>query len=109
MKTFIRLVLAAATLMSAATFTHAESATTPVVDQRQDRQEKRIEAGVQSGQLTPKETRALERQQTRVRMAEHNAKADGKVTRAERRHLQHMQNRASRHIHRKKHNHQAAG
>jgi hypothetical protein len=107
MKTFIRLALAIATL-SAATFTHAESAATPAVDQRQERQAKRIDAGVQSGQLTQKETRTLERQQTHVRMAEHRAKADGKVTHAERQHLHHMQNRTSRHIYRKKHNHHIA-
>jgi hypothetical protein len=110
MKTFIRLALAVATL-SAASFAHAQvqAAETPRVDQRQDKQAQRIDAGVKSGQLTMPEAKALEKEQTHVRMAEHRAKADGKVTPAERKHLGHMQNRASRHIYRKKHNHHTAG
>jgi hypothetical protein len=108
MKTFIRLALATAALC-AATLTYAAGAVdTPRVDQRQDNQAQRIDAGVKSGQLTMPETRKLEKQQTRVRMAEHRAKADGTVTTGERRHLNHMQNRASRHIYRKKHNHRTA-
>jgi uncharacterized protein HemX len=107
-KTFIRLVLAVATL-GAAGFAYAQAAETPRVDQRQDKQAQRIDAGVKSGQLTMAETQALEKQQTRVRMAEHVAKADGRLTPAERKHLHHMQNRSSRHIYRKKHNHHTAG
>jgi hypothetical protein len=83
------------------------SAAMPRVDARQERQETRIDKGVASGQLTPRETRRLEREQKAVAGAEANAKADGTVTPQERRRLAHMQNGASRDIHRQKHDAQA--
>lgn len=79
---------------------------TPRVDQRQANQQRRIDQGVASGQLTPRETFRMERQQQRIANAETRAKADGVVTRQERRHLQHKQNQASRHIYRQKHDRQ---
>jgi hypothetical protein len=79
---------------------------TPVIDQRQANQEHRIEQGVQSGELTHKEAVRLEAQQYRIDKAEDRAKADGKVTRAERRQLQQKQNNASRNIHHQKHDRQ---
>ena len=77
---------------------------TPVVDQREKNQDKRIEQGVKSGELTPAETRRLEVQQGKINADEKIAKSDGKVTPAERRKLQREQNRASKAIYRKKHN-----
>ena len=77
---------------------------TPVVDQREKNQEKRIEQGIRSGNLTPAETRRLEVQQGRIKADELNAKSDGKVTAKERRKLNREQNRANRTIYRKKHN-----
>jgi len=82
---------------------------TPVVDQREKNQQERIKEGVKSGELTPAETRHLEMQQGKIKADEMNAKADGKVTPAERRHLKREQNRASRNIHRKKHNARTPG
>ena len=58
----------------------AASGATPGVDQRQARQEQRIEQGKASGQLTPREARRMERQQKGVARAESHAKADGSVT-----------------------------
>ena len=77
---------------------------TPRVDQRQLNQEKRIEQGVDSGRLTPVEANRLEAQQNRIENAESRMKSDGVVTRGERLRLAHRQNKASRHIYRKKHN-----
>ena len=77
---------------------------TPIVDQREKNQQERIKEGVKTGELTPAETRRLEMQQGKIKADEMNAKADGKVTGAERRHLKREQNRASRNIYRKKHN-----
>lgn len=79
---------------------------TPRVDQREARQEQRIEKGVASGQLTAHETLRLEKEQTAIVKSEDKAKADGTVTRKERARLQHRQNRASRDIARQKHDQQ---
>ncbi len=78
-------------------------AATPRIDQREVNQEKRIQQGAASGQLTPRETKRLENQQGRIDRAEDRAKADGKVTPQERAHLTRMQNKASRDIAREKH------
>ncbi len=77
---------------------------TPVVDKREKIQQKRIEQGVKSGELTKGEVRRLERQEGRIKAAELNVKADGKVTGRERAKLQHMQNKESKRIYRAKHN-----
>ncbi len=95
--------LALAGLGGAAQAQTAGPAATPRVDQRQAQQERRIDQGVASGQLTRREAGRLEAQQARINRAEGRAKADGKVTAGERRHLTRMQNRASRHIKREKH------
>lgn len=81
----------------------APAASTPRIDQRQANQEKRIDQGVASGQLNRREAHRLEREQRAINRAENRAKADGVVTAGERRHLTKMQNRASRDIHRQKH------
>jgi hypothetical protein len=82
----------------------AQDTNTPRIDQRQENQEERIEQGVQSGQLTPREAGKLEAQQNHIEHHEEAAKADGVVTKRERAHLTRQQSRASRHVHRKKHN-----
>jgi tellurite resistance protein len=98
------------TLLSASAFAQAPAttSTTPQVDSRQAHQEKRIEQGVASGQLTPRETLRLEREQKHVAVAEAKAKADGTVTAAERKHLHKMQNAASKDIRHQKHDAQTA-
>ena len=79
---------------------------TPVIDQRQANQEKRIQKGVQSGELTGKEAARLEKGQARVQAKEDKAKADGKVTAKERAKLAHAQNKQSRKIAKQKHDKQ---
>jgi hypothetical protein len=86
----------------------AASAATPRVDARQANQEKRIEQGVNSGQLTARETLRLEREQKHITKAEAHAKADGTVTPAERKRLHKMQNAASKDIAHQKHDAQTA-
>lgn len=78
-------------------------ANTPGVDQRQANQERRIDQGVASGSLTPREARRLERGQRRVDNMENRAKADGVVTRQERARLHHAQDHQSARIYRQKH------
>lgn len=104
-KVAFALALGAASLGAA----YAQTPATPRVDQREAHQQDRIANGVASGQLTPHETVRLEKEQARIANTEARAKADGTVTAKERRHLAHMQNRASRKIHQQKHDAQKVG
>ncbi len=79
---------------------------TPGIDKRQAEQQKRIDQGVNSGQLTAKEAARLEKGQERVQAMEDKAKADGKVTKKERARLEQAQNAQSRHIAKEKHDRQ---
>lgn len=81
-----------------------DPAATPRIDQRQANQQARINEGVASGQVTAKEQARLQGQQANIAGDKAAAKADGVVTKQERRHLKREQNRADRNIHRKKHN-----
>jgi hypothetical protein len=85
------------------------SPTMPRVDKREAKQQARIDQGVASGQLNQKEATRLENGQARVNQAEANAKADGKVTRREKKHLDHMQDKQSRKVYRQKHDQQKTG
>jgi hypothetical protein len=96
-------ILAAAVLSLSAFAASAAGTDTPRIDRRQANQEKRIDQGVASGELTKREARRLTRQQNRIDKAENAAKADGTVTAQERARLTKAQNRTSRHIHRQKH------
>lgn len=94
----------AATLLGLTTLSSfAADTATPRVDARQARQERRIDQGIASGELTKKEAARLEAQQARIDAAENRAKADGKVTAKERAQLEARQDRASRQIRHQKH------
>lgn len=74
------------------------------INQRQDRQQHRIYRGIGSGQLTPRETYRLERQQAHIDRYEARSRADGPgLTWRERYRLERMQDRASRNIYRQRH------
>ena len=79
------------------------SAGTPRYDARQAHQRARIVNGVQSGELTRRETRRLAAGQVHLNRVERRAKADGVVTAGERAHMQHEENQQSRRIRRQKH------
>jgi hypothetical protein len=108
MKIHRPLTAAALVLASALAAAQTPPTATPGVDARQAKQEQRIEQGVASGTLTARETRRLEREQTRIAKAETQAKADGTVTAKERRHLHKAQDAASRDIKHQKHDAQTA-
>jgi uncharacterized membrane protein YebE (DUF533 family) len=76
----------------------------PGINRREWRQEKRIERGIASGRLTPREARALEREQSHIRYMEARMKSDGHLTARERLRLHHRLNVASRDIWRLNHN-----
>ena len=75
----------------------------PGVNQRQHQQQDRIGQGVRSGELTRGETRRLEGEQRHIRREERAYKADGQLTRAERRDLHQDLNVASGNIYNEKH------
>lgn len=76
---------------------------TPTYDARQAQQRERIADGVESGELTARETRRLAAGQVHLNRVERRAKADGVVTARERARLHHEANQQSRRIHRQKH------
>lgn len=102
-------VISAFALVLATGAAQAQNADTPGIDKRQANQEKRIDQGIASGELTKREARRLERQQNRIDRAEAAAKADGKVTKKERAGLHHMQDKASANIAHQKHDAQKRG
>ncbi len=74
------------------------------VNQRQAHQQRRISKGIQSGQLTAREVNRVQKQQSRIAAYEAQSRADGNGwSRAERKHIKKMQDRASRTIYRQKH------
>ena len=99
--TRIVITLIAAAFMSGTMF--AQEAT-PKINERQVDQQKRIRQGVRSGELTRKEARHLEAGAAKIQHDKMIAKADGKVTKAERAKLTREQNRESNAIYNKKHN-----
>lgn len=77
--------------------------TAPGYTQRDINQEKRIEQGLQSGQLTTREAARLQAGQARIDTLESRALRDGALTDAEKARINAAQNRASADIHRQKH------
>jgi hypothetical protein len=75
----------------------------PGIQKRMENQEKRIEQGVESGQLTPREAGRLEAREAKIKQDELRMKSDGELTARERARLTREQNRASRRIFRQKH------
>jgi hypothetical protein len=86
----------------------AQSVDSTAIDQREANQQQRIQQGISSGQLSPKEATRLERQEGRIAAQEDRMKADGKLSKAERARLNREQNRESKRIYRQKHDAQKA-
>jgi hypothetical protein len=80
------------------------STKTPRINKRQRNQQRRISQGINSGQLTAGEAARLEKREAKIQHDKQAAKADGKVTTAERRKLNREENQASRKIYKLKHN-----
>ncbi|HVI44240.1 MAG TPA: hypothetical protein VM802_05205 [Chitinophaga sp.] len=87
----------------AATLSAAAQTRTPVIHERQQRQQQRIANGVKSGQLTARETARLENRETKLQQDKRLAKSDGVVTHQERQELRREENRDSRAIYEQKH------
>ncbi len=76
------------------------------INQREQNQQKRIAQGVKSGQLTPGETRRLERGEQRLQNNEKRdmAKDNGHLTKQDQRQLNREANHMSKRIYKDKHN-----
>ncbi len=83
----------------------APSASAGKLTDRRERQLDRIDQGVQNGSLRRGEEHRLRHEQGKIRRTARRMRADdGKLGRRERSRLNRMQDRASRHIFRAKHN-----
>ena len=81
---------------------HAQNAASETA--RDTDQQKRIEQGLQSGQLSTKEAASLEHQERRIDATEAHDMKDGKLSAGEKTQIQREQNRASAGIYKDKHN-----
>jgi len=104
----VKVCAGAAALALLSGVVYAGNINDPAVRKREQLQQKRIDQGVQSGELNSREAGRLEREQARIKQDEERMKADGKLTPQERRKLNREQNRASRHIYKEKHDAQQA-
>lgn len=75
----------------------------PLYTQRDINQERRIEQGLQSGQLNTREAARLQAEQAHIDRMQARALRDGTLTAAERARINAAQNRASADIYRQKH------
>lgn len=105
----IKLLGSALIAMLAITSVAGAQTHTPVINHREHRQERRINQGARSGELTHNEARHLRNRENKIRNDKRIAKADGRVTMKERRHLRREENRTSRAIYHKKHNGRVRG
>jgi hypothetical protein len=79
----VTLAASAQTYQTYPTYRSNQQERSLTVDQRQARQEQRIQRGVARGDITPREARELWRQQREIDRAEANARADGRINRRE--------------------------
>lgn len=77
---------------------------TPIITERQHAQDRRIDRGIRHHELTRREAYQLRENERNISRYKRMAMADGRITRAERRHLRYLENRASRAIYRDRHN-----
>lgn len=76
------------------------------IDRRQHLQQRRIVQGIRSGELTPFEARQLRQEQREIRHMERRYLADGRLSPAEWRRIDHELDQANRNIWRQKHDYQ---
>jgi hypothetical protein len=96
-------VVSFGTTLSFATTANAGT-NSPNIDRREASQQGRINQGIQSGALTPRETYRLERQQANINAQEARFKSDGNLSNHERHVLNDRLNHSSKAIYRNKHN-----
>ena len=107
MKTTISLLLASLTIIAGQAYAEQGARhhrpRDPGVNQRQHNQQHRIQQGVRSGQLTKEETQALRSERKAIHQKERAYKADGTLTKEERKDLHQDMNDLSKDIYQEKH------
>jgi len=103
----VNLTIAALVMATLPAFALAQPSTS-LIDQRKAQQQKRIEQGVESGQLTSKEAANLQKGQKKVQKMEDRALKDGTMTPKERERIEREQNKQDKKIYREKHDKQRA-
>jgi CRISPR/Cas system-associated endoribonuclease Cas2 len=78
----------------------------PGIERRMQNQQRRIQQGINSGQLTPREAGRLQAQEAKIKQDELRMKSDGKLTADERNKLNRELDRQSNRIHKQKHDRQ---
>lgn len=78
----------------------------PKMNARQIKQDKRINQGIRSGELTKKEAVRLQANQSRINYKEQKFKSDGALTAAERARLNNLQDKQNKVIYKQKHDNQ---
>lgn len=100
------IAIAAAALVAISTSAFAQSNR---IDRREDNQERRIEQGLRSGDLTRNEARQLKAEQDRIDAMQRAAKRDGHIDRREAAQIERAQDAASRHIAQERHDSERRG
>ena len=77
------------------------------IDQRQEAQQRRIERGIETGQLNRREAARLREGQRHIQRLENRALADGRISRWEARQIELAQDRQDALIYRERHDQQA--
>jgi hypothetical protein len=90
--------------IGAASFLWVNAAWAGPITHRQVKHQKRIHQGVVSGELTGREAAVLEREQCRIRDRKRVFWSDGELTPGEWARMHQLQDKASAHIYKKKHN-----
>ena len=94
-----------ATVLLAGLLSFSQTASAAGFKDRLSHQQHRIQGGIVSGQITPREAANLYRDQRQVRQLRRHYLADGDLSRRERNTLNNRMNRSSHRIYRYKHNH----
>jgi len=74
------------------------------VQQREENEQHRIDQGVKKGKLTPHEQERLKNQQEEIEKERQDAMEDGKMSKKEKKQIQHDENKLGQDIRHKKHN-----
>jgi len=98
------IAIAVGTLFAGAAFAQSNYS----IEQRDRIEQARIERGIESGRLTPREAARLQSERAQVERLERRARADGVLTQGERARIDHAQDRLSRDISREAHDRQVA-
>lgn len=104
MKRFGKVLFCSAVMIVIGSVAYAGNTADPGIRERLDNQQKRIDQGIATGDLTRTEAHRLQHGLSRIKVEEARLKADGRLTRGERARLHRELDRESARIYHKRHN-----